>query len=38
MQERIYKCKNYDEALNIMMDYVNPISINDEINNNYELE
>lgn len=38
MQERIYKCKNYDEALNIMMDYVNPISVNDEINNNYELE
>lgn len=38
MQERIYTCKNYDEALNIMMDYVNPISVNDEINNNYELE
>ena len=38
MQERIYKCKNYDEALNIMMDYVNPISVNDEINDSYGFE
>lgn len=31
LYERVTNSKSYDEALNIMLEYVNPISVNEEL-------